>query len=56
MALSASAVEEVEGREAVEEGEGSENEIMLPFEVATEDSRNVLSLTQEMEHLLDPLV
>ena len=42
------------GREGVGGGEGEE--VVLPFEVAFEDCHDLLSLTREMEHLLDPLV
>ena len=38
------------------EEEGGEGAVVLPFEVAAEDCQDLLSLTREMEHLLDPLV
>lgn len=47
---------EVESSRALKEVEGEEMEVVLPFEVAAGDSQSLLSLTKEMEHLLDPLV
>ena len=47
---------EVYSSRELREGEGKEIGMVLPFEVAAEDSQSLLSLTREMEHLLDPLV
>jgi hypothetical protein len=46
---------EVYSSRELREGEGKEIGMVLPFEVAAEDSQSLLSLTREMEHLLDPL-
>ena len=47
---------DVDGSRALEEGEMEEVGLVLPFAVSGEDSQSLLSLTREMETLLDPLV
>ena len=36
--------------------DGEPGEVVLPFELDVQDSRDLLSLTEEMEHILDPKV
>ena len=38
------------------DGDGEPGEVVLPFELDVQDSRDLLSLTEEMEHILDPKV